>query len=237
MTVLLEFLFWCHDLAGVFLAKHLFTIKKLILIVAHLALFGFFFPDVRKDFGEIAFYLLFALLFLSPLSRIFRTRLLLQAMSLRRELGIAMAYLATVHGLGYLLDPQWFALLVAPSLAESLWSVDPGILAGATTYLLTLPLLFTSNTLAQRFLGRRWKTLHRVVYVVFALALFHQYLMKGAGPGELFQASALFSTYLFAKLLAWHNFLPPLRNLIDLVALRYREYTIRLKATIVSSRT
>lgn len=236
MAALLEFFFRCHDLASTLLAKHLFTIKKLILIVAHLSLFGFFFPDVRKDFGEIAFYLLFALLFLSPLSKIFRMRLLLQAMSLRRELGIAMAYLATVHGLGYLLDPEWFALLVAPALAESLWSVDSGLLAGATTYLLTLPLLFTSNAWAQRSLGRHWKTLHRVVYAVLALALLHRSFMTGGETAQFIEALLLLWSYLFVKALAWRNFLPPLRSLIDLVALRYLAYVTVRQNTSVSSR-
>ena len=231
MAALLEFFFWCHDWSIAFLGKHLFTLKRLILVTAHLALFGFFFPDLRKDFGEMARNLLVVILFLSPFSKILRMRLLLQSMSLRRELGIAMAYLATVHGLGYLLDPEWFALLVTPALSISLWRVDPGLLAGAATYLLTLPLLFTSNDFAQRRLGHYWKKLHRIVYAVFVFSLLHGYFMKGSSQGELFQAISLLLFYLLLKVLAWHNFLPPLQRLIDLVALQYREYTDRLKNT------
>lgn len=230
-------IFFLHDTASSVVAKHLFLIKQLILIVAHLALLGFFFPDLRKDFGEMAANLLIVILFLSPLSKIFKTRLLLQLMGLRREMGIMMGYLATVHGLGYMLDPQWFDLLVAPALARGLFFVDPAILVGGAAYLLTLPLLFTSNTWAQRTLGgAKWKLLHRLVYLLFIFAIVHRYFMQGGLTGDMVEAILLLGGYIIAKLLAWRNFLPPLEKSIDWVALCYLEYTaLRLKKPTFAS--
>lgn len=233
MNTVLSLGFFLHDWASTFLAKHLVLVKRTLLLVAHLALFGFFFPDLRKDFGELAFNLLFVILFLSPLSKIFRTRLLLQLMGLRRELGIMMGYLATVHGLGYLLDPQWFALLVAPQLELGLLALDPGLLLGFVTYLLTLPLLLTSNALAQRTLGPKWKMLHRIVYGVFFFALVHRFLMKGGLTGDLIQTWAILGGYVFVKILAWKNFLTPLQKINAFVAGRYGAYVAAHKPASV----
>ncbi|MFZ3031809.1 MAG: ferric reductase-like transmembrane domain-containing protein [Candidatus Moraniibacteriota bacterium] len=230
MKIVLGWAFWWHDWASTFLAKHLFGVKRCILIVAHLSLFGFFFPEMRKDFGELAGNLLIVILFLSPISKILRMRLLLQAMSLRRELGITMAYLATVHGVGFLLDPEWFALFIAPYWRDDFLAIDPAYLFGMGAYVLTLPLLLTSNSLAQRFLGSKWKLLHRLVYALFVLAIFHRFLVRGgADIGEVFQVTFLLASYALAKILAWKNFLPTLQKSIDWVALQYKEYTIARK--------
>jgi sulfoxide reductase heme-binding subunit YedZ len=223
-----------HDFVSDFLARHLLSVKRTLLIAAHLSLFGFLFPDLRKDFGEMAANVLLVILFLSPLSRIFRMRLLAQMMGIRREIGILMAYLATVHGMGYILDPAWFSILIEPYWRTDFLSIEPRLLFGMLAYLLTIPLLLTSNDLALRFLGgKRWKMLHRLVYGLFFAAIFHRLLTKSAAGedmGALFQAIVLVSAYLLVKLLAWKNFIAPLRDMIAYVASRYKEYVLAKKA-------
>lgn len=220
---LLVFSFRLHDWAAAWLARYFFRVKTVLLIIAHLTLFGFFFPDLRKEFGEMAGNLLIGILFLSPLSKIFRARLLQQLMGLRREFGITFGYLATVHGVGYLTDP-----LIAPYFIEQVTSSTLGIwerpfLFGFLAYAVTLPLLFTSNTLANRLLGgRNWKLLHRTVYVMALLAVMHRFTIKGMDPVALIEMVVLIGGYLLVKLLAWKNFLPPLVSLIDWVAEEYR---------------
>lgn len=222
-----------HDFASDFLAKHLFLVKRTLLIVAHLSLFGFLFPDLRKDFGEMAANVLLVILFLSPFSRIFRMRLLAQMMGIRRELGILMAYLATVHGMGYILDPAWFSILIEPYWRTDFLSIEPRLLFGMLAYLLTIPLLLTSNGLALRFLGgKRWKMLHRLVYGIFFAAIFHRLFTRSAAGDDVaafFQAVVLVSAYLFVKLLAWKNFIAPLRDMIAHVSNRYQAYTLTKK--------
>lgn len=216
-------LYRLHDTVSDFLVKHVFSVKKGILILAHLSLFGFFFPELRKDFGEAAANLLIFILFLSPLSKIFRMRVLLQLMTLRRELGIMMGYLATVHGVGYLIDPDWFEYIILPMLVGNFWGDDPRYVFGIFAYALTLPLLFTSNALSQRLLGPKWKLLHRTVYIMFAFAILHRFVVKDMTPMALFQMFVLVSAYASAKLLAWRNILPPLVEVIRLVAEDYRQ--------------
>lgn len=231
--------FGLHDFASDFLAKHLLLVKRTLLIVAHLSLFGFLFPDLRKDFGQMAANVLIVILFLSPLSRIFRMRLLLQLMGIRRELGILMAYLATVHGMGYILDPAWFAVLIGPYLRTDFLSIEPRLLFGMLAYLLTIPLLLTSNTLAMRFLGgKRWKLLHHLAYGLFFAAIVHRLLTKsiaGDDVAALTQAIILVSAYLSVRLLAWKNFIAPLRDIITYVSGRYQAYTLAKKVKNVAS--
>ncbi len=220
---MLQLAFRLHDWVSAWLARHFFQVKTVLLALAHLTLLGFLFPDLRHAYGEASGNLLIALLFLSPLSKIFRIRLLQQLMGLRRELGIMFGYLATVHGLGYLTDP-----LVGPYVAEQFasstlgWGERP-LIFGFIAYALTLPLLFTSNNLANRLLGgRNWKLLHRLVYLMALMAVIHRFTIKGMDPVALIEMAILVTGYIVAKLLAWRNFLPPLVRAIGWVSQEYQ---------------
>jgi DMSO/TMAO reductase YedYZ heme-binding membrane subunit len=47
--------------------------------------------------------------------------------------------------------------------------------------MLVIPLLATGNPWAQRKLGRYWKPLHRLIYVIWGLLFFHLSLLEGFG--------------------------------------------------------
>lgn len=224
-----SFFFFCNDIVAGFLVKHIRQIKVLLLLLAHLSLFGFFFPNARREFGEMAANLLILILFVGPLAKIFPMRLLALLVSLRRELGILMGYLATVHGLGYMLDPQWFSLVIAPYWLKNWFDINPAILFGILAYGLTLPLLFTSNTFMLRILGGvQWKRLHRLAYVLFIVIVVHRFFMKGMRVDVVLamaQAMLLILAYLFVKILAWKNNFSPLRALIALIEGRYKQYS------------
>lgn len=219
-------IFRYHDEASAFLVKHLFFLKKIILVSAHLSLLLVFLPEVRKDMGSFALALLIGILFLSPLSKLFRTRLLLQLMSLRREIGIMMAYAASVHALGYFFDPDWADFFNQSYLSGDIFSTNIRYVFGFFAYILTLPLLLTSNTLAHRLLGgKNWKRLHMLVYPLFALVLFHKFLRPGTMHiADIVAPTFVLLIYVFIKVLAWKNFLTPLQKSIDEVARQYREY-------------
>lgn len=221
---ILHWVYQLHDWVSDFLVKHIFAVKRTLLVLAHLSLFGFLFPEMRKDFGELAANLLIVILFMSPLSKIFRMRLLIQLMMLRRELGIMMGYLATVHGVGYLIDPDWADFIIQPMLAGNFWGDDPRYTFGILAYALTLPLLLTSNALSQRFLGTKWKLLHQSVYLMFAIAIIHRFLVRGAPTFVLFEIALLLGTYGLLKALTWKNFLSPLVSVIHWVSEDYRRF-------------
>jgi DMSO/TMAO reductase YedYZ heme-binding membrane subunit len=54
-------------------------------------------------------------------------------------------------------------------------------LMGFLMVMLVLPLLVTSNNWAQRKLGKYWRTLQRLTYVIWALLFFHLSLLEGFG--------------------------------------------------------
>jgi methionine sulfoxide reductase heme-binding subunit len=54
-------------------------------------------------------------------------------------------------------------------------------LVGFTMALLLIPLFLTGNPWAQRKLGKYWKRLHRLIYVIWALLALHLMLLEGFG--------------------------------------------------------
>jgi DMSO/TMAO reductase YedYZ heme-binding membrane subunit len=54
-------------------------------------------------------------------------------------------------------------------------------LMGFMMVLLVIPLLITGNPWAQRKLGRYWKRLHRLIYVIWGLLACHLMLLEGFG--------------------------------------------------------
>ena len=88
---------------------------------------------------------------------------------LRRTFGLAAfgwacLHVATYVGLDQLFD--WRALV--EDVRERRY-----VFAGLTAFLCLLPLAATSTRAAQRRLGRRWKALHRLVFVAAGAALVH----------------------------------------------------------------
>jgi len=55
-----------------------------------------------------------------------------------------------------------------------------GLAAGTLATLLLVPLAVTSNRLSMRWLGRYWKTLHILIYPIFALVVVHLYFIGSA---------------------------------------------------------
>jgi hypothetical protein len=56
------------------------------------------------------------------------------------------------------------------------------LLTGLLVVLIAVPLLATANTPSQRMLGRWWKRLQRVTYVVWGLIVLHLLLLDGLTP-------------------------------------------------------
>ncbi len=70
---------------------------------------------------------------------------------------------------------------------------------------LSVPLTLTSSTWAMRKLGRHWKTLHRLVYVIVILAIVHVALIRGWKYFD-FTYITLFIAYIGFKILEWRGF-------------------------------
>ncbi|RIZ69505.1 MAG: sulfoxide reductase heme-binding subunit YedZ, partial [Methylococcales bacterium] len=87
----------------------------------------------------------------------------------RRMMGLLAFFYASLHVLVYLvldLSGSWTAFM--DEVPKS-----PYILVGLLTYLLLIPLAITSIKYFKKKLGRRWFTLHKLVYVAVLSACLH----------------------------------------------------------------
>ena len=88
---------------------------------------------------------------------------------LRRMLGLYGFFYVLMHFLAWLILDRSLAW---PDVLDDL-TRRPFITIGFAALLLLIPLAATSNKAMMRRLGKRWKTLHRLVYVIALLGVWH----------------------------------------------------------------
>ncbi|MBP0594029.1 protein-methionine-sulfoxide reductase heme-binding subunit MsrQ [Paraburkholderia sp. LEh10] len=98
----------------------------------------------------------------------------------RRMLGLYAFFYGALHFTTYFWFDKWF------DIAEIIKDIGkrPFITVGFAAFILLIPLAITSPKAMVRKLGRRWQTLHRVIYPIAALAILHFWWMK-AGKHDL----------------------------------------------------
>ncbi|MEO0669721.1 MAG: protein-methionine-sulfoxide reductase heme-binding subunit MsrQ [Pseudomonadota bacterium] len=119
---------------------------------------------LEHELGEVAIQLLIVGLCVSPLRRFAGVNLL----RFRRAFGVLAFVYVGLHLL------VWAALDV--QTLERVWAdivKRPYITVGMASFLLMLPLIFTSNNRAVRWLGPLWTRVHLLTYPVALLAAVH----------------------------------------------------------------
>jgi len=111
----------------------------------------------------------------------------------RRMLGVAAALYAGLHLLLYVADQKWNLWTVASEIVLRFY-----LTVGFVALLGLAVLAWTSTDAWQRRLRQRWKTLHRWVYVLTGLALFHYALQA-----KINASYAVFWFGLFVWLMLW----------------------------------
>ena len=122
--------------------------------------------EITYRTGKSALIMLLLSLACTPINTVFGLK---QVLPLRRPLGLyAFAYAALHLGifvyLDYGLDPE----LIREAIVEKRY-----VLVGFTAFLLLVPLAITSTKSSMRRLGKRWKQLHRLVYLAAPLVILH----------------------------------------------------------------
>ena len=124
--------------------------------------------------GKTALVLLLLSLACTPASTWLGFR---RAISLRRPLGLYAFLYGALHLLTFVaLDYGLDVGLLRQALFEK-----PYALAGLACFLLLVPLAVTATRGWMRRLGKRWKRLHRLVYLALLLALVHYLWLVKAG--------------------------------------------------------
>ena len=117
-------------------------------------------------FGHSALNLLLITLCVSPLRQLTGNAQLLR---LRRMLGVFACSYALLHFLVYVGPFQGFD---GHAIVADIYK-RPYITLGFTALLMLLALAITSTNGWMRRLGRRWQQLHRLVYVIIVLGVWH----------------------------------------------------------------
>ncbi len=125
-----------------------------------------YYGEMLHASGEFSVRLLMLALAVTPARLMFpKARWARWLVTQRRYFGVASFMYAALHTLVYL-DKQDLASIVEDSLGFEMWT-------GWLALLVFLLLAATSNDRAVAWLKRRWKTLHRLVYVATALTFVH----------------------------------------------------------------
>ena len=135
--------------------------------------------------GKASIVMLTLSLACTPAGYLFRWR---DATTVRRPLGLYAFMYVCIHFLIFVwLD---YALIV-PLIVEEIVARRYA-LVGFAAFLLLIPLAVTSTKGWQKRLGKRWKTLHKVVYLIAVLAVVHYiWLVKNAYTQPLLFAAVV----------------------------------------------
>lgn len=165
----------------------------------------------RTGWWTLAFLML--TLSVTPLRRITRIGWLVK---LRRMLGLYAFFYATVHFAVYIGVDQFFAWeYILEDIGER-----PYITVGFTALLILIPLAATSTKgMIKRLGGRRWRRLHRLVYVAAALGVLHFLWLVKADIREPVIFGAILAALLGYRLVA--SQLPKLGSIKSVEGLKW----------------
>jgi sulfoxide reductase heme-binding subunit YedZ len=154
--------------------KNRTSIARFLLILSVLVIGFLWLPQFQKDLGSAAYMLLLIILVSAPLSRVTGIKIFNTPLLFRRELGILMGMMALMHYFSFLMV-NWEFLQSNPP-EPTLWMAS-----GFLAIILTVVLLITSNNWAVKKMGKWWKRLHRLVYVILVLVVVHIAALKLLG--------------------------------------------------------
>ncbi|HEU5098705.1 MAG TPA: protein-methionine-sulfoxide reductase heme-binding subunit MsrQ [Roseiflexaceae bacterium] len=162
--------------------------------------------EITHRTGKTGLILLVLSLLCTPANTVLGIK---QALPLRRPLGLYAFFYICLHllifaVLDYGLDWQ----LIQQAIVEKRY-----VLVGFAAFLLLVPLAITSTKGWQRRMGKRWKRLHQLVYLVAPLAVIHFVWLVKADIREPLLYGAAVAALLLLRI-------PAVRRAI--ISLRYR---------------
>ncbi|MBE0671125.1 MAG: sulfoxide reductase heme-binding subunit YedZ [Anaerolineales bacterium] len=135
--------------------------------------------ELEQRTGRHAITLLLLSLMCTPINTIFKWS---EPLKRRRALGLYAFMYATIHVIIFVdLDYGLAWSLIVQTVLQK-----PYIVVGMLTFLMLMPLAFTSFDIWKKRLGKNWKRLHQVVYFIAPLAVLHYAWSK---KGDFFSLS------------------------------------------------
>ena len=121
----------------------------------------------------------------------------------RRMLGLFAFFYASLHFLTYLVLDQFFDW---PAIVKDIVK-RPYITVGFPAFVMLIPLAVTStNNMVRRLGGKRWKMLHRLVYVIAIAGVVHFWWLVKKDITEPVQFAAVLAVLLGFRFIRWWRF-------------------------------
>ncbi len=121
---------------------------------------------VERSLGTWTLVILMITLSMTPIKLL--TGMVWQ-IQLRRMMGLFMFFYVCLHFLTYIwLDQSFYWMAIVKDIAK-----HPYVLVGFSAFILSIPLVITSNNAMVRRLRERWKQLHQLVYLIAILGVVH----------------------------------------------------------------
>ncbi len=156
------------------IAMHLYawsTIARLLIEIATGTTSVNPIQELEQRTGRHAITLLILSLACTPLNTLFGWREFLKR---RRALGLYTFMYATIHVIIFVdIDHGLAWSLILRTVADK-----PFILIGMASFLLLIPIAFTSFDILKARLGKNWKRLHQVIYFIAPLVIVHFIMSK-----------------------------------------------------------
>jgi sulfoxide reductase heme-binding subunit YedZ len=152
---------------------------------------------VARYSGKWTLRLLLLTLAITPLRRIPGLNPIIR---FRRMIGLFTFFYGFLHGLHYFArDAQWYWEIIVEDL-----TIRRFFIAGAIALLLMAPLAATSSNAAVRWMGgKRWRMLHRLIYLSAISAVIH-YLWQAKGIDLLpLTYAGVLAVLLLARVVLW----------------------------------
>lgn len=164
------------------IAIHLYAWSAIIWIIIEFLTESFSFnpiQELEQRTGRHAITLLILSLLCSPINAVFKWS---EPLKRRRTLGLYAFMYVFIHVLIFVnLDYG----LAWSSIVKTIFE-KPYIIYGFIAFLLLIPLAFTSFDIWKIRLGKNWKRLHRLIYIIAPIAVYHYALSK---KGDIFTLS------------------------------------------------
>lgn len=150
------------------------------------------FEVLTRSTGEWTLRILLLTLFMTPLRRLTGSAWPLR---LRRMLGLFTFFYVCVHLLTYIWLDHFFDWgEIATDIVKR-----PYITFGMLAFTLLIPLAVTSTKNMMRRLGKRWKSLHKLIYPIAILGVLHFLLLVKADLREPIIYGLILLTLLLAR--------------------------------------
>jgi sulfoxide reductase heme-binding subunit YedZ len=152
---------------------------------------------ITHSTGNCTLTFLLMTLAITPLRRLTRQYWLI---GLRRMLGLFAFFYGTLHLMTYVWLDKFFD--VHEMLADI--AKRRFITAGMTAYVLMIPLALTSTQWAIRKMGgKRWQTLHRLIYFSAAAGVIHYIWLVKADLKKPLEYAAVLGVLMVYRVVAW----------------------------------